>query len=136
MLIYKEIYINTAHRLLNHRGKCKNVHGHDMRVQVWISGEKDKNTGLIVDFKEIEDIVQELDHSIVLNRQDELVQHIKTKMIQIDGDPTCENISELLFTNLEVLKKKNPSIEIEKVRVWENSRSYAEFYKRKEDKYL
>jgi 6-pyruvoyltetrahydropterin/6-carboxytetrahydropterin synthase len=136
MLIYKEIYINTAHRLLNHRGKCKNVHGHDMRVQVWISGEKDKNTGLIVDFKEIEDIVQELDHSIVLNRQDELVQHIKTKMILIDGDPTCENISELLFTNLEVLKKKNPSIEIEKVRVWENSRSYAEFYKRKEDKYL
>jgi len=136
MRIYKEIYVNMAHRILNYKGKCENVHGHDMRVQVWISGEKDKDTGLLSDFKEIEDIVNDFDHSIALNKKDELVPHIKTKLILIDGEPTCENISELLFTNLESLNKKNPSLEVEKVRVWENPRSYAEFYKREEAKYL
>lgn len=136
MLVYKEIYVNMAHRILNYKGKCENVHGHDVRVQVWISGEKDKDSGLLIDFSEIEDIVNEFDHSIVLNKRDDLAHHIKTKLILIDGEPTCENLSELIFTKLESLRRKNPSLEVEKVRVWENPRSYAEFYKREEAKYL
>jgi len=136
MLIYKEVDINVAHRILDYNGECENVHGHAMKVQVWLSGEIMEKGGLLADFKDVKDIVEDLDHSIVLKRGDPLVDCIDTKKVLMDGEPTCENLSKLIYKRLDGLKEQNPSLNVEKVRVWENPRSYAEFYEDENAKYL
>ena len=47
--IYVEHTFAAAHFLRNYHGKCENLHGHDYRVQVGMSGELDEN-GLLHDF--------------------------------------------------------------------------------------
>ncbi|VUT23973.1 MAG: 6-pyruvoyl tetrahydropterin synthase, QueD [Candidatus Methanolliviera sp. GoM_oil] len=136
MLIYKEVDISVAHRILDYNGECENVHGHAVKVQVWLSGEIIEKEGLLADFKDIKDIIEDLDHSIVLKRGDPLVKCIDTKKVVMDGEPTCENLSKLIYKRLDHLKEKNPSLKVEKVRVWENPRSYAEFYEEENAKYL
>jgi len=37
--IYKEVHIDTSHRLLHYIGKCANLHGHRWKIEVWIEGE-------------------------------------------------------------------------------------------------
>ncbi len=39
--IYKEVSFDASHRLLHYEGKCRNLHGHRWRVEVWLAGEID-----------------------------------------------------------------------------------------------
>ncbi len=43
----------AGHALRNYRGKCENVHGHNYRCQVTISGNELDSIGLLVDFVEL-----------------------------------------------------------------------------------
>ena len=40
--IYKEVHLDTSHRLLHYKGKCANLHGHRWKVEVWIEGEPNR----------------------------------------------------------------------------------------------
>ena len=56
----------AAHRLMEFKGECENLHGHNWKVEVFITGENLGNDGLLCDFKliknETEMILSELDH--------------------------------------------------------------------------
>lgn len=80
--VTKELKFCGAHRLLGYNGPCKNIHGHNYRVFItvesWHVTQGDKllnNLGLLIDFKQIKDIVQtwidtNLDHAIVIHKDD------------------------------------------------------------------
>lgn len=92
---------STAHRLVNYDGVCGNIHGHnmkwDVRVEVDMSDTGDNNMPL--DLKAVADIIDEVDHAIVLSSDDPLaeiedIEELLGDVIWFDGDPTCEVLSQ------------------------------------------
>jgi 6-pyruvoyltetrahydropterin/6-carboxytetrahydropterin synthase len=56
----------AGHALRGYRGKCENVHGHNYKVRVMLTGEKLDAVGLLYDFSHLKRVIQEvvrtLDH--------------------------------------------------------------------------
>lgn len=117
MIIYKTLEFAAAHKICakGYKGKCKNLHGHNYKVEVWIKDSVFNLTkfGMLADFTDIKKVVMELDHKYLNDIVD------KTK-------PTAENISIWIVDELERLFR-NPERTLITVRVWETSTSYSEF---------
>ncbi len=123
-IVYKT-EISSAHRILNHKGNCKNLHGHNYFIIVEIESDELNENGFIMDFSEINKIIKELDHKVILQRNDPLIEKLRDENLFImDEPPSCENISKIIAIKISELIKKFKRI---KVRVWENRKSYAEF---------
>ncbi|HDM22763.1 MAG TPA: 6-carboxytetrahydropterin synthase, partial [Methanomicrobia archaeon] len=61
----KQSFFDAAHRIPDHSGKCKNLHGHTYKLIVTMEGEvKD---GMVIDFEDMKNIVdpviEKYDHS-------------------------------------------------------------------------
>jgi len=91
----KEFKFEAAHQLLNHQGKCRNLHGHSYKVVVELVGEVQGQTGMsdegmVVDFDEVKAVWNTLepllDHR---NLNETLGPHI--------GPTTAENIAGWLL---------------------------------------
>lgn len=125
------VEFEAAHRLMNYRGKCNNLHGHNWKVDVSIYGEVDDHTGMVIDFAELKQlIVERFDHKVILNSADPLVRVLEdnnVKIVTIDGEPTCENIAKEIA---EMILKVFKNIIWVTITVWENSRSKATIHKR------
>lgn len=108
-----------AHRLKNYKGKCENLHGHNWKVEVIISGEFLDKNGLLLDFgilkEKLNFVLRGLDHKN-LNR---ISFFYRT-------NPTSENIAYYIFKKMKALLKNFP-VKIEKVTVWENEKQCASF---------
>jgi 6-pyruvoyltetrahydropterin/6-carboxytetrahydropterin synthase len=127
--IYKEVQIDASHRLLHYKGKCANLHGHRWKVEVWIEGEPDVTTKILIDYNLIKLTIGKYDHQIILNRDDPMVpciekfQHVMTT----PGDPTSELLAVLIRDDLyEVCRAQGIQAAIPKIRVWESPNSFAE----------
>lgn len=73
--------LDTAHRIQNHEGKCRRLHGHRYRVLVTASAPALDAQGRVVDFSVIEDRVGgwlqvHLDHGTVLQLGDRLAEDL------------------------------------------------------------
>jgi 6-pyruvoyltetrahydropterin/6-carboxytetrahydropterin synthase len=59
----------AGHALRGYIGKCANIHGHNYRVQVSVTGEQLNEIGLLMDFgdlkKALRAICEELDHQFL-----------------------------------------------------------------------
>jgi 6-pyruvoyltetrahydropterin/6-carboxytetrahydropterin synthase len=107
---------DASHIIPGHPGKCKNLHGHTYRVEVFVTGDKlDKN-----------DILEAADFTVLKKRLAEVIGKYDHKHMNdvIAGNPTAENIARTVFHELEGLGTNG----LEKVRVWESPRSYAEYW--------
>lgn len=90
----------AAHRLMNHPGKCRNIHGHNYHVEVVIAGPVDE-TGMVVEFDHVKKIIDAFDHTLILYSGDPLVgvlaatdAHPQLKIVP--RHPTTENLSHEL----------------------------------------
>lgn len=113
----------SGHFLRNYRGKCENVHGHNYKIEVFILAENLNETGLAVDFGDVRMLIREssveLDHTL-------LNEHSYFK----EKNPSAENIAKYFY---EKLSRHLPKIvSIEKVRIWETDRQWAEYFETKE----
>ena len=75
--IYKEVWFDASHRLLHYKGKCANLHGHRWKVEVWVEGEPDATTGILIDYNVIREIIEKFDHQILLNAADPMAACIE-----------------------------------------------------------
>jgi len=48
----------AAHRLPRHPGKCKNMHGHNYKMKVVLRGVPQPEQGLVIDFGDVDQVVQ------------------------------------------------------------------------------
>ena len=107
-----ELYIKrkfcAAHKLEGYKGKCANLHGHTFLVEVWIKGEIDPKTNMVMDFKEVKDIIDQYDHKYLNELPD--FRHFQ---------PTAEAIAVRIYAKL-------PFSSIARVRVWESDDCSAE----------
>ena len=120
--VVKRVSFEAAHFLPNYDGPCRNTHGHHFVVEIGVSGEVDKETGMVIDFKHLkqalEPIIDKFDH------------HLLNDTIP---NPTAENIASYIFDLLQgglaadwSPDSQDYSIVVEFVRVWETEDSYAE----------
>jgi 6-pyruvoyltetrahydropterin/6-carboxytetrahydropterin synthase len=127
--IYKEVQFDASHRLLYYKGKCANLHGHRWKVEVWIEGEPDAKTQIVVDYNIIKEVVYRYDHRILLNEADPMAACIGQfqTVITTPGDPTSELLAVLLRDQLnEECRKQGAQASVKKIRVWESPGCYAE----------
>lgn len=107
--VTKEITFCYGHRLLNHKGKCRHLHGHNARAVIRLEAEALDALGMVVDFGEIGDYIKgwlsaEIDHKMLLSRDDpvlSLLREAGERVYAMDANPTAENIARLIFDQAE-----------------------------------
>ncbi|MGB7788910.1 6-carboxytetrahydropterin synthase [Methanoregula sp.] len=127
--IYKEVQIDASHRLLHYKGKCASLHGHRWKVEVWIEGEPDAKTNILIDYNLIKQVVAKYDHQIILNQDDPMVAAIRQlqHVITTPGDPTSELLALIIRNDLyEICKTQGIDATVSRIRVWESPNAYAE----------
>ncbi len=121
-----------GHRLLNHSGKCRNLHGHNGVLEFDIDSYQLNDLGMVIDFGEARTLVKEwiddnLDHRMLLDRRDPLVPVLSDmgeSLYLFDKNPTAENIAEHIYHQIT----KN-SFNLSEVRLWETSTNCATYRK-------
>src|SRR5512136_2363351 len=117
--IYKAVHIDTSHRLLYYKGKCANLHGHRWKVEVWMEGEPDPATQILIDYSLITQVINKYDHESILNREDPMVSRIEEfhPVITTPGDPTSELIASIIRKDLyKVCSDLGITVTIPKIR--------------------
>jgi 6-pyruvoyltetrahydropterin/6-carboxytetrahydropterin synthase len=132
MKIAKEFRWEMGHRLPEHFGKCKNIHGHSYKMIIRLEGDLDKS-GMVMDYydvkKIIEPIIERLDHAFMVHEDDKEVisflEKMNSKMVVLEFHSTVENIC-IYFLN-EIKKIDFPeSVKWVSVRIYETADDYAE----------
>ena len=128
----KEFRWEMGHRLPDHFGLCKNIHGHSYKMIIEFEGDLNEQ-GMVIDYYDVEKIInpliEKLDHSFMVNENDkaviEFLEKMKSKNVLVDFESTVENISKYLLD--EISRINLPSnIKKLRVRVYETEGDYAE----------
>ena len=139
MRIATEFRWEMGHRLPNHKGECKNIHGHSYKMIIELSGELDAKSGMIVDFYDlgliVKPIVKKFDHSFLVYKKDTKLLNFlaenKMKKVVTDYYGTVENICnnfiDLIVKGIK--KSKLNNIYSITVKIYETPNSYAEMTK-------
>lgn len=106
-----------SHSLPNHNGRCKNLHGHNAKVEVTIGEpitlDRDVYPSMVIDFKDINvrvgAIIDELDH-----------KHLNDVLPEQYLPATAENCCAYLLARIEEI-----GLKVVKIRFWEADDSYA-----------
>ena len=111
-----ETNFSSAHHLLNYKGKCENMHGHNWKVEVCAKGCELDKSNILVDFKvlkkEVNEIIDYLDHKD-LNELEEFKGQ----------SPSSEFIAKFIYK-----KAKERIPQVSKVNVWETTTSRASYW--------
>jgi len=132
----REFKVPVGHRLSKHKGLCKNIHGHTIKIVVTLMSYRLNNNDMVIDFSDLKKMVEELflknfDHCLLLNSEDIIESnHCKKnnlKYICFDQlDPTAETISKYIYDIIDAYIRKfygNHMLCCRRVVVWENESS-------------
>lgn len=129
--VYRREHFNAAHRLFNPEwndsknekvfGKCAlpHYHGHNYELEVKVTGKPDKQTGYVMDMKELSDLIKREIHS----RFDHKNLNLDTKEFR-KLNPTAENIAVVIYN----LLRPHISGKLDmQVRLYETPRNFVEY---------
>lgn len=124
------LYCPTLSETENERlfGKCANPngHGHNYQIEITLSGEVDADDGRIEPLPSFQRIVNER----VIDRFDH--KHLNLDCPEFrDRNPTVEHITAVIW---ELLDGAFARASLERVRVWETPKTYAERRRRDDDR--
>lgn len=124
----------AAHRIFGHRGKCKNLHGHNYKVKMVLETEPLNTLGMVMDFAEAKDLFggwidQNWDHKLLLfckdpiTEQDWLREH---GLVVLAFNPTAENMAQFLFEKFnKIIEEGNWQGKITAITVFETEKGAA-----------
>jgi 6-pyruvoyltetrahydropterin/6-carboxytetrahydropterin synthase len=132
MKIAKEFHWEMGHRLPEHFGLCKNIHGHSYKMIVVFEGELDEH-GMVIDFYDVEKIInpiiEKLDHAFMVKDDDEItlefLEKLDSKKVVVDFFATVENICKYISKKI-IMNNLPKNIKFINVRVYETAEDYAE----------
>ena len=128
--VTKAIDFCYGHRLLDHGGKCRHLHGHNGMLEVDVEAGALDERGMVMDFSEVRDLVKgwidaNLDHRMVLCRRDPVVPAL-TEMGEplylMEENPTAENIARHICQQMH-----GQGLAVSEVRLWETPLSCATY---------
>ncbi len=119
-----------GHRLYKDPGKCAHLHGHTGRAEVTLEGKKLNEIGMLKNFDELKLSIgkwldDNLDHHTLMNKADPLSKILidaGEKIFLMDGNPTAENIAQLVFN-----AAKEQGIPVNSVTFWESPTACATY---------
>jgi len=109
----------AAHQLRDYDGACERLHGHNWKVEVFVTGPALRDDGLLMDFKDIKQATQR-----VLERLD----HRLLNEIEPFGsvNPSSENIARHIFDALSV-ELNQGDVKVSQVTAWESETACATY---------
>ncbi len=118
MRIGKHFGFEASHILPKHPGKCSRMHGHSYKLIVVVDGPVDKDSGMVIDFSVLSEVVKEE----VIEKYDH--RH----MNEYFKNPTAENMAQEFYKiiNQKLKSKTNNKVKISSLRLYETSNSFAE----------
>lgn len=128
--ITKEVYFCYGHRLMNHKGKCKNLHGHSVKASISIQQKHLDEHSMVCDFADIKSCVesyidQHLDHNFLLHKDDPIIPMLKQqneRFMAINEHPTAEVLSKMIYQHI-----KQKGFNVDQVTLWETASAYASY---------
>ncbi len=103
--VVREITFCYGHRLLNHSGKCRHLHGHNGRAVIVLESCQLDHLGMVVDFGAVKKVIgawidTALDHRMILHKDDPLIPLLQQQgepIHVLDVNPTAENLARLIY---------------------------------------
>ena len=128
--VSRQIDFCYGHRLLNYRGKCRHLHGHNGKVLITIAASGLDDNGMVLDFSDIKNVIsrwidENLDHRMILSRNDPAVpvlQELGEPLFLLESNPTAENIAKAIFDFAA-----DQGFPIVEVRLWETPNCSATY---------
>ncbi len=118
-----EAGFSSGHYLRNYQGKCENPHGHNYRVLVTLAGAELDETGLLLDFKLLKNllkpVVEYLDHRMI----NDLAPFTEL-------NPSAENLARYFHdeTSKELRDLTGGRVRVKDCTVFETDTSFARYY--------
>ena len=112
----------AGHYLRNYKGKCEKPHGHNYKVRVTLRGESLDHAGLLLDFKDLKDVlrpvVNYLDHQM-MNELDPFTT----------VNPSAENLAKYFYdeTNGRLKSVTSGRVFVRDVTIFETDTTTAKY---------
>lgn len=133
--ITRRVEFSAAHRLHNPDmsddenrrvyGVCNNPmgHGHNYAVEVTVRGPLPKRTGMLMDLKDLKEILQKTIHGPCDHK------HLNHDVPALEGViPTAENLAIAFWGWIEPELKAYPGVALHQVRVIESRDNFVDYY--------
>lgn len=106
MIVRRIFDFEAAHRLPNHPGKCRDLHGHSYRLVVSVDRPVDAESGMAIDFSELKQVVKT-----------QVVDRLDHKLINdLIDNPTAEVMSVWIWDRLSAVLPGLVEIELHETR--------------------
>lgn len=135
MTVTRRYEWDMGHRLPNHEGKCRRLHGHRYAAEIDIQGhvqQSGPSSGMVIDFsaldKRIEECIGEWDHRTMLHEDDQIFDGRNTDVesfgvLWVNFVPTAENIALCILRRL-----REQELHAVRVKLFETPRCWATVY--------
>jgi len=148
--VVRSVYLDMAHRIRGHAGKCVNVHGHTWKVEVCLSSNELDEQNMVMDFGEVDELLlrpleEEFDHCWLIGKGDVtdmqngnlfkelcLVLGSSLKIARLPIEATAETLSKYFYDRFcnALDSEGKRGVDVVYVRVYEKlhpKESYAEY---------
>ena len=112
----------AGHYLRDYKGKCENPHGHNYRVRVTLAGQELDKAGLLVDFKDLKELMKP-----VIERLDHQMMNDLEPFATVN--PSAENLAKHFYeqTSAKLKSATNGRVRVKEVTVWETDSTTATY---------
>jgi 6-pyruvoyltetrahydropterin/6-carboxytetrahydropterin synthase len=113
----------SGHYLRNYHGRCENPHGHNYKVQVTLVGRELDETGLLLDFKMLKQVMRP-----VIDRIDHQMLNDLEPFTELN--PSAENLARYFFdqTNEQLGGMTGGRVRVKNCTIWETDTTSATYY--------
>ena len=143
--ITRRLEFDSGHRIPNHDGQCRHLHGHRYAIEVTLTGEVadhpgKADDGMVLDFGDIKSLTNKYvvdlwDHAFLVAKEDEgLVTFLASlpnhKTVIMEHVPTVENLANAAFAILQPVFNKAFAgrLELSSLRLYETPNCWADVH--------
>jgi 6-pyruvoyltetrahydropterin/6-carboxytetrahydropterin synthase len=141
--ITRRLEFDAGHRIPNHDGQCRHLHGHRYAIEVTLTGDVANHPGkaddgMVLDFGDIKRltnqyIVEPWDHAFLVAQEDKgLVEYLNSipnhKTVVMEHVPTVENLASTAFKVLQPVFEKafEGRLKLASIRLYETPNCWAD----------
>ena len=143
--ITRRLEFDSGHRIPNHDGQCRHLHGHRYAIEVTLTGEVadhpgKPDDGMVLDFGDIKRLTNQYvvdlwDHAFLVAKEDEgVVTFLESlpnhKTVIMEHVPTVENLAKAAFAILQPVFNKafGGRLELSSLRLYETPNCWADVH--------
>ena len=144
LTITRRLEFDAGHRIPNHGGQCRHLHGHRYAIELTVHGpvhasRGQADDGMVIDFGDIKRIamthlVELWDHAFLVAKQDTLLINFldslpNHKTVVLDDVPTVENLVKFAFDRLAPIftAQTQGNLSLFRVRLYETPNCWADY---------